>query len=209
MKAGKSMVKVLTIRDPKTGALIAEGQIQPKEDRHSALTRIYGTTLGPNAPEFMVITKSIWLDDRQWAAELARDWSGFELALLGPKEDCRPEKSRLVLARVSEYSPVSRMDFPIRRTELDAITQGRRHDAVVPVNPEAPPAVGDTVTFREVTSDPFGTPVIVPNGDSVSVELTEVGNQGHKWVGQDLYRIAWDPAQIKKGPRKGATHGVR
>ena len=34
-------VDVLTIRDPKTGALIAEEQIQPKEDRDSALARIY------------------------------------------------------------------------------------------------------------------------------------------------------------------------
>ena len=57
------MVKVLTIRDPKTGALIAEEQIQPKEDKDSALARIYRKTLGPDAPELMVITKSIWLDD--------------------------------------------------------------------------------------------------------------------------------------------------
>ena len=79
------------------------------------------------------------------------------------------------------------MDFPIERAELDAIKHGRRHDAVVPVSPEAPPAVGDTVTFQEATSDPFGNPVLVPNGDAVSVDLTEVRNQGHKWAGQDLY----------------------
>ena len=106
------MVKVLTIRDPKTGALIAEEQIQPTEDKDSALTRIYRKSVGPDAPEFMVITKAIWLDDREWAAELAKDWSGFGLALLGPKGDPDLEKARLVLARVSEAQPVSRMEFP-------------------------------------------------------------------------------------------------
>jgi len=203
------MVKVLTIRDPKTGALIAEEQIQPKEDKNSALARIYRKTLGPDAPELMVITKSIWLDDREWAAELERDWGGFGLALLSPKGDPKLEKSRLVLARVSESPPVSRMDFPIEKDQLDAIKHGRRHDAVVPVNPANSPAVGNTVTFLEATSDPFGTPVFVPNGDAVSVDLTEVRNQGHKWVGQDLYYIAWDPAQVKKGPKRSATYGLR
>ena len=67
------MIKVLTIRDPKTGALIAEEQIQPTEDKDSALTRIYRKTLGLDAPEFMVITKAIWLDDLEWSAELAKD----------------------------------------------------------------------------------------------------------------------------------------
>jgi hypothetical protein len=201
------MVKILTIRDPKTGALIAEEQIQPKEDKDSALARIYRKTLGPDAPELKVITKSVWLDDREWAAELARDWGSFGLAFLGPQGDPKLEKSRLVLARVSEFLAGSRMDFPIEKGQLDAIRHGRRHDTVVPVSPEAPPAVGDTVSFLEATSDPFGTPVLVPNGDTVSVDLTEVRNQGHKWVGRDLYYIAWDPAQARKGPRRSATHG--
>jgi hypothetical protein len=203
------MVKVLTIRDPKTGALIAEEQIQPKEDKDSALVRIYRKTFGSDASELMVITKSIWLDDREWAAELARDWGGFELAVLGPKGEPKLEKSRLVLTRVSEALPASRMDFPIEKGQLDAIKLGRRRDAVVPVSPESPPAVGDIVTFLESASDPFGTPILVPNGDSISVELTEVRNQGHKWVGQDLYYIAWDPAQAKKRPKRSATNGTR
>jgi hypothetical protein len=92
------MVKVLTIRDPKTGALIAEEQIQPTENRDTALTRIYRKSVGPDAPEIMVVTKAIWLDDREWAADIARDWSGFGLALLGPKGDPDLEKARLVLA---------------------------------------------------------------------------------------------------------------
>jgi hypothetical protein len=83
--------------------------------------------------------------------------------------------------------PVSRMEFPADKRQLDATKHGRRHNAVVPFSPASPPAVGDRVTFREAAFDPFGTPVLVPNGDAVSVELTEVRNQGQKWVGQDLY----------------------
>jgi hypothetical protein len=203
------MVKVLTIRDPKTGALVAEEQIQPKEDKDSALARIYRKTLGPDAPELMVLTKSIWLDDREWAAELAKDWGGFGLAVLGPKGESNLEKSRLVLARVSESQPVSRMDFPFEKGELKAIKHGRRRDAVVPVMPEDAPAVGDTVTFLESAHDPFGNPFLVPNGDAVSVELTEVRNQGHKWAGRDLYYIAWDPAQAKKVPKRNAKPASR
>jgi hypothetical protein len=201
------MVKVLTIRDPKTGALIAEEQIHPTEDKDSALTRIYRKSAGPNPPEFMVVTKAIWVDDREWAAELAKDWSGFGLALLGPKGDL--EKARLVLARVAEAQPVSRMEFPSDKGQLEAIKHGRRKNVVVPVSPESPPAVGDRVTFREVASDPFGTPVLLPNGDAISVELTEVRNQGQKWAGQDLYYIAWNPLQAKKRPKRSAAHGSR
>jgi hypothetical protein len=201
------MAKVLTIRDPKNGALIAEEEIQPKEDDDSALARVYRKTLGPDAPEFIVITKSTWLDDREWAAELKRDWGGFGLAVLGPKGDAKLEKSRLVLARISESSPVSRLNFPIEKGQLDLIKRGRRHDAVVPVDPKDPPAIGDTVTFLEATTDPFGTPVFVPNGDAVSVDLTEVRNQGHKWVGQDVYHIAWDRAREKKGRKRSAHIG--
>jgi hypothetical protein len=203
------MVKVLTIRDPKSGALIAEEQIQPNEDKDLALTRIYRKTLGPDAPELMMITKAVWLDDREWAAELAKDWSGFGLALLGPRGNSDLEKTRLVLARVSEALPVSRMEFPTDKAQLDATKHGQRHDAVVPVNPERPLAVGDRVTFREAAFDPFGTPVLVPKGDAVSVDLTEVRNQGHKWVGQDLYYIAWNPVKAKKRPKRSATHGSR
>ncbi len=199
------MVKVLTIRDPQTGALIAEEQIQPKEDQDSALARIYRKTLEPDAPEFTVMTKSIWLDDREWAAELARGGGDFALALLAPKGDPKPEKARLVLARVAESMPRSRMEFPSERAELDAIKQGRRHDAVVPVRPEAPLSVGDSVTFQEVRYDPFGEMILIPDGDAVSVDLTEVKNQGHKWAGRDLYFIAWDPAEVRPKLRKRST----
>jgi hypothetical protein len=203
------MVKVLTIRDPKTGALIAEEQIQPTEDKDSALARIYRKFVGPDAPEFMVITKKIWLDDREWATELAKDWSGFALAILGAKGDPDLEKARLVLARVSEAQPVSRMEFPTDKRQLDATKHGQRHDALVPVSPESPLAAGDRVTFREAASDPFGFPVLVPNGDAVTVDLTEVRNQGQKWAGQDLYYIAWNPVQVKMRPKRSTAHGPR
>jgi hypothetical protein len=189
--------------------LIAEEEIQPKEDEDSALAKVYRKTLGPEAPEFMVITRSIWREDQERAAELERDWGGFGLAVLGPKGDARLEKSRLVLARISESPPASRMDFPIEKGQLDLIRRGRRHDAVVPVDPKIPPAVGDTVTLLEAATDPFGSPVLVPNGEAVSVDLTEVRNQGHKWVGQDLYYIAWDPAPEKKGRKRSARIGVK
>ena len=201
------MVKVLTIRDPKTGALIAEEQIQPTENKDSALTRIYRKSVGPEAPEFMIVTKAIWLDDREWAAEKTGDWSGFGLALIGLKGSADLEKVRLVLARVSEAESVSRMEFPTAKRQLDATKQGRRHDAVVPVSPESPLAAGDRVTFRESAADPFGFPVLVPNGDAVTVDLTEVRNQGQKWAGQDLYYIAWNPVQAKRGRKEAQRTG--
>jgi hypothetical protein len=200
------MAKVLTIRDPRTGALIAEEQLRPEEDKKTAVARVYRKALGPDAPELTVLSESIWLDDRQWAEELEKDWGSFGLALLGPKGDPRLEKSHLVLARVSDGPAVSRMQFPMEKRELEAIKHGRRRDVLVPVKPEEPPAVGDTVTFLEATVDPFGTPLLVPNGGSICVELTEVRNQGDKWVGQDLYYIAWDPEKARKGWKKVAAH---
>ena len=158
----------------------------------------------------MVITKSIWFDDQEWAAELARDWGGFGLAVLGPKGIPKLEKSRLVLARVSESLPVSRMDFPFDKGELKAIKHGRRHDAVVPVDARRtlPPSATRS-PFWNRRHDPFGNPMLVPNGDAVSVDLTEVRNQGHKWAGRDLYYIAWNPAQAKKVRKRNATRGSR
>ena len=83
------MITVLTIRDPKTGALIAEEQIQPKEDKNIALARIYRKSLGPGAPEIMVISDSIWLEDKKWAADLGEEWGDFGLASLARSESHR------------------------------------------------------------------------------------------------------------------------
>ena len=66
------MAKVLTIRDPETGYLLAEEWLPPEEEKEAAVARMFRKTLGPDAPEQMVITKSIFLHDRDWAEELAK-----------------------------------------------------------------------------------------------------------------------------------------
>ncbi len=192
------MSEVLTIRDPHTGALLAEEKLAPDEKEDSAIARVYRKFLGPNAPEQVVLTRSVWMGDTEWAEELSRNWAGFGLVVIGPRSDPSLEKSRLVLARVSEWKPVPRMEFPLRKSELDKIKQGRRSNAIVPVKPEDPPAVGDRVTFRQSGKDPFGEPILVPNGDSVSVDLTEVRNERQRWANHDIYFLAWDPSKVKQ-----------
>ena len=205
------MVRVLTIRNPKTGALIAEEQIGPQDDRDEALLRVYRKTLGPDAPELMVLSKTVanWVEDPDGAVELAREWGDPQLALIGPKSDPRLKQSHLVLASISEHDPIARMKFPIDRHELKLMKDGQRRSALVPVDPEAPPAVGDTVTFFEAASDPFGAPITVPNGETISAELTEVRNHGKKWGVQDLYWIVWDPKQVRFSPKRAPTHVSR
>src|SRR5262249_4500103 len=92
----------------------------------------------------------------------AREWRGFELVLLSPKGDPGLGTSSLVLASVSEREPVLRKEFPLEKSEIDAIKHGRRGRAVVPVSPEESLAVGDRIRFLEAASDPFGFPVLVP-----------------------------------------------
>jgi hypothetical protein len=199
------MVEVLTIRDPKTGTLIAEEPLQPEEDENSALTRIYRKTLGPDAPQFMVITGSVWLDDRKWAAELARDGGGrFGLVVLGPKDDPKPEKSKLVLAGISESQPAARMEFPMVKDEIEKIRRSRRHDAVVPVKPSDTLRAGDTVKFYQVGYNPFGEVLTVPDGEAVSVVIKEIRLQDD-WGGHHLYDIAWDPAAVTELPKSAAV----
>ena len=203
------MVKVLTIRDPQSGTLIAEEPIQSKEDEDSALARLYRKALGPDAPEFMVITRSVWLDDREWAGDLAKNWGGrFGLAVLGPKDNPGLDKSRLVLTGVSESRPAARMEFPMDKEELESIRRGWRHDAVVPVKPGEPLHVGDEVTFYRVWTDPFGEVHRLPNPDSISVVVKEIRVQG-EWAGHDLYHIAWDPEQVTVPPKKVAARRSR
>jgi hypothetical protein len=203
---GRAMVKVLTIRDPKTGALIAEEPVQPREDEDSALARIYRKSLGPDAPEFMVMSPSVWLDDRDWAAELARDWGGrFGLVVLGPKEDPKLEKSKLVLASLSESMPKARAEFPMVKEEIDKIRRRRRHDAVVPVKPDDPLRAGDTVKFYQAGHNPFGEVLRVPDGESISVVIKEIRAQG-EWVGHHLYYIAWDSESVAELPKGADRH---
>src|SRR5262249_7137239 len=95
-----------------------------------------------------------------------------------------------------DFNSIPNLVFPAERDELEAMTKGLRHDAVVPVSPMTPPGVGDNVTFVEATADPFGTPIFVPRGDSLSVKLTKVRDENYQWVGQRLYYIAWDPGEV-------------
>lgn len=206
------MIKVLTIRDPKTGALIIEEQIQPHEARDAALARIYRKTLGPEAPEFMVMTKSIWPDDRDWAAELGKDWGDFGLALLGPTGDPKPEQARTLLWRVSETEQSSKMKLPMWKENIDKVRNGELLNIIIPVKPRKPPDVGDKVTFLEAKPDPYGESILVSDGDSVSVYLTQVTNRGQKWFGFDIYSIAWDPPdppRARTRSKRSATHGSR
>ena len=80
-----------------------------------------GRALGPDAPEFMVMTRSVWPDDRKSCKELDRDWGGYGLAVLSPKDDPKLEKSKLVLASISESRTAARIEFSMDRDELKAI----------------------------------------------------------------------------------------
>jgi hypothetical protein len=200
------MAKVLTIRDPDTGHLLAEEWLRPEEDTEAAVARVFRKTLGPDAPEQMV-NRNVAVMDPEWSAEHARDWGRFHFMLVGPKGDADPEKWRLVMTAISEREPAPRLEFPLEKSEIHRIREGRRHDAVVPAMPEEPPRVGDRVRFVQARYDPFGEFLLVARGDSILVELTKVRKQGSKWAGHDLYHIAWDPSQFKKLPKKAAAQG--
>lgn len=202
------MAKVLTIRDPRTGHLIAEEWLPPEEDTEAAVARVFRKTLGPDAPEQMV-NRSVSFSDPKWAADRARDWGSFSFMLVGPNGDADLEKWRLVMSAIAEREPPARLESPLEKSEIHKIREGRRHDAVVPAKPEEPPRVGDRVRFVQARYDPFGEFLLVPNGDSILVELTEVRNQGSKWAGHDLYYISWDPSQFRKLTKKAAAHGSK
>ena len=89
------MAKVLTIRDPKTGNLIAKEWLHPGEEPEAVVARVFRKALGSKAPELMVITKSVFLSDQKWAEEVARDWGRYTLMILGPRGDANLEKRAL------------------------------------------------------------------------------------------------------------------
>src|SRR3954466_5312215 len=70
-------------------------------------------------------------------------------------------------------------------------------------------APGDRVIFIEATSDPFGTPINVPGGDSLSVTLTKVRGQEDPWAGRRPDYIAWDPVEVWNRTGGAALHGTR
>ena len=71
----------------------------------------------------------------------------------------------------------------------------------IPASPKTPPVVGNRVRFVQSIYDPFGELLLVPNGDSVLVELTEVRDTGEKWGNDHIYHVAWDPPRVKKKPK--------
>ena len=83
-----------------------------------------------------------------------------------------------------------------------------RH-TVIPASPNDPPAVGDRVRFVLAIYDPFGELLLVPERDSVVVELTKVLDTGEKWGNKHIYDIAWDPAQVKKMLKTASAQGSK
>jgi hypothetical protein len=198
------MAKILTIRDPQTGYLIAEEWLRPEEETEAAVARVFRKTLGPDAPEQMV-NRSISFSDTKWREDRARDWGSFSFMLVGPKGDPNLEKWRLVMTAISEREPpqpAPHLELPRGKSELNEIRQGRTREAAIPASPKAAPVVGNRVRFVQSIYDPFGELLLVPNGDSVQVELTEVRDTGEKWGNAHIYDIAWDPPQAKKKPKR-------
>jgi hypothetical protein len=202
------MAKVLTIRDPKTGDLIAKERLQPEEEPEAAVARIFRKTLGPHAPEQMV-NRNVAIMDPEWAAEHARDWGRFHLMLVGPKGDPNLEKWHLVMTAISEGEPAPYLEFPLGKDELNALKHGRMRETAIPASPKDPPVVGDRVRFVLAIYDPFGELLLVPDRDSVMVELAEVRDSGEKWGNKHIYDIAWDPAQVKKALKTAATQSSK
>lgn len=87
--------------------------------------------------------------------------------------------------------------FFMERGELEAIKNGLRHDAVVPIRRDVSIAPGERVVFVAAKSDPFGNPIFVPGGDSLSVTLIDAIDQDYPWAGRRLYRIVWDPDEVR------------
>lgn len=99
--------------------------------------------------------------------------------------------------------------FPLVRQELDAMREGKRAEALVPISKNATLAVGDWVTFVEGTADPFGVPVNTPGGVSLSVKLKRVRDENRAWAGQKLVSIAWDPDDVTGHADPSAEHPAR
>lgn len=95
--------------------------------------------------------------------------------------------------RVFDFDAIPGLIFPVERGELTAIKEGRKRQMVVPVPRGEDLNEGDRVTFVESTVDPFGNPLFVPDGRSLSVTVTEIQDQNYPWAGHDLFSIGWDP----------------
>ena len=98
-----------------------------------------------------------------------------------------------------DFNALPGLLFPIEREELDAIKQGLKHDVVVPVPRGVSVAPGQSVNLVEARVDPFGAPLIVPRAGSLAVRVTVVKaiDQNYSWAGRRLYRIEWDPDDVR------------
>ena len=72
--------------------------------------------------------------------------------------------------------------------------------ALLPLPPGTNAAPGDQITFREATSDAFGIPTYVHNGDAVTVTLVKVRDDGD-FKGQRLHYLAWEPLASEGVPK--------
>jgi hypothetical protein len=104
-----------------------------------------------------------------------------------------------------DFGTVPELVFPIERSELKAVKGGRRRHSVVPIPPTFIPKAGQEVTFLESASDPFGVPYFIENGDHITLRLTDVKDHHHRWAGQNLYHIKWDPPGASRVPARGAS----
>ncbi len=192
-KSKAASLRRLTIRNPHDRSVIAQGLVAPEADEDAALLAIYRKSLGPDAPEQIVLSRAVRLDDEKWDAEISERWGRYQLVVVGPKGDPTLDAARLLMVGFGEPPSGPTNRFPTDRAELTKMLDGRRHDALVPLAPEEALAVGEAVTFVEAAADPFGEPVLVPGGKTITVDLTKVRKEGHKWLNKELYYIAWEP----------------
>jgi hypothetical protein len=98
-----------------------------------------------------------------------------------------------------DFNALPGLVFPLEREQLNAMIEGKRLDAVVPVPPDIVITQGDWVTFIEAKADPFGNPVNIPGGSSLSVRIKRARDEHHAWAGQKLFYVAWDPDEVPHG----------
>jgi hypothetical protein len=103
-------------------------------------------------------------------------------------------------SQIIDFETVPELVFPIERLELKSVRSGQRHDSVVPIPPTFVPKKGQEVTFLESASDPFGFPYFIEGGEHIRLTLTDVRDHHHRWAGQNLYYIKWNPPGRRRVP---------
>ncbi len=144
------------------------------------MTRISRKSLGTDAPEFMVVARSVSFDDRDWAAEPRRDWGDFGLTLLAPKGDLQPENAWLVLARESESQRIVRQDglFTVHAPP------NRSRETVAEKRIATPERILIASTYRrrllaELAFDGVSSASLFPDLDGLAAALNWAVGSGH------------------------------